>query len=254
LGILSIVAIPALSGMREDAMIANERTKIATVRTGLTALRDKFLITGMEPRPMSGASYYAYNLRVEWAPGETYWVSLQSFSDSNCQDGIKGTTFPWSCLSKQLFPAALNMEAPESSSVPIEKAVKNGKYYPASTFLYPIDDDDPASHFIGAGGRSHPVGSIIKHGTLALLLPPHERTNVRAGNHHMSESVLGKRLDHPDIWLSSYNPSSHYRYTYILGEATMNITDPTKALCRGKFWRYDPGNGSITLVGKCLDN
>jgi hypothetical protein len=260
--------------MREDAMIANERTKIATVRTGLVALRDKFIVEGVT---FFGSTTDTIHLvKVEWMPGESYWVTYNPYiPNSICDPADPKLTYATSpsCVSKAGFPGALNVQSPDSMMTYARitaAGVAPGPGRPGGVILNPNPVSiENGSRYGSVRDMLRPQETAVSYGTnapepytpkhkfppwtLAMFLPYHERENVRAGtldvfdyNGIMTYAQANARL--PEL------TSLNYYYGYILGEATMNITDPTKELCRGKAWQYDPADGSIKLVGECLDN
>jgi hypothetical protein len=269
LGILSIVAIPALSGMREDAMIANERTKIATVRTGLVALRDKMIMTMtnisdyIDPATLStlSRSLNAMLIRIEYLSGESYFIAFQRLSDCGGRPRADPQgphpTIPYyspQCLGTNFFPTGLNVTYVSRTTdrhlhISIEEAVRNGKYYPLETVIgLEMSDIFARNPQLTASN----LYTDFHMATLTPFLHVDDRKNMRVAHQTTLERV--GVLTNTEINKLPYVNSSGFLHSYIFGEATMNITDPTKELCRGKVWQYDPGDGSIKLVGECLDN
>lgn len=85
LGILAAVALPRFAGVQDDAMVANEKAGIASVRSALTAIRGKSVIQGTSKD---------MKVKVTKENGEEATLTIKAAQTTFAEDRISSSGYP----------------------------------------------------------------------------------------------------------------------------------------------------------------
>jgi type II secretory pathway pseudopilin PulG len=92
LGILAAVALPRFTGVQDDALVSSEKTGIAAVRTGITAIRGRALVRGPTEADINLTVYdeqgAQYRLNIGRNAGTTF--DEETISSSGFPNGLSG--------------------------------------------------------------------------------------------------------------------------------------------------------------------
>jgi type II secretory pathway pseudopilin PulG len=213
LGILAAVALPRFATIQDDANIAAEKSAIGSVRSGLQAVRGRWLANPAKEANITFLDQAGGYHRV-------------SFGFSNRGD-TEGRSFEKN-VSINVFPNALSLSAIGTGTA---------------------SQTNPTNETTNISRKSGDVSPTLGALSFALILEPDGRENFTTFA-NASEANIDTPTS--TLYLESGDKKGGLT-SVLIGPATGGVIDPSVDACKGRGWVYNSVSGNIALDGKCVE-